>query len=30
MLRRLKGVQEGVVRGKWIIHAWYKKEGERM
>ena len=28
MLRRLKGVQEGVVRGKWIIHAWYKQEGE--
>jgi hypothetical protein len=28
MLRRLKGVQEGVVRGKWIVHAWYKREGE--
>ena len=30
MLRRLQGVQEGVVRGEWIIHAFYKKEGERV
>ena len=30
MLRRLKGVQEGVVRGNWIIHAWYKRRGEKV
>ena len=30
MLRRLKGVQEGVVRGQWIIHAWYKRRGEKV
>jgi hypothetical protein len=32
MLRRLKGVQEGVVpgvvAGAWTIHAWYKEAGE--
>ncbi len=30
ILRRLKGVQEGVVRGQWIIHAWYKRRGEKV
>ena len=27
-LRRCGGVQEGVVRAKWTIHAWYKEQGE--